>query len=225
MCGRYSLSGADGRALQARFALDEPPSLRPRYNIAPGTEILTVHAQPGGRRHVEALRWGLVPHWASSPRVGQRMINARAETLRERPAYRGPLARCRCLIPADGFYEWQPRAGGQGKQAHHIARADRALFAFAGLCSTWHQGQPDELRSVTIVTTAAGTKLAQVHDRMPVILRPADEELWLAPETPAGVLDGLLAGADDDDLVLWPVGPEVGDPRHDGPDCLRECGA
>ncbi len=222
MCGRYSLSGSDGRQLQARFALAEPPDLRPRYNIAPGTEVLAVRARPDGTRHAELLRWGLVPHWAKSPRAGQKMINARGETLRERPAYREAFKRRRCLIPADGFYEWQRSPDGAGKQAHHIARADGALFAFAGLWSVWHPEQPDELRSVTIVTTAATGKIARIHDRMPVILRPDEEALWLASETPAGLLDWLLAGVTDEELVVWAVGPEVGDPRFDGPQCLLE---
>ena len=222
MCGRFSLSGVDGRQLQARFALVEPAELAPRYNIAPGTDVLTVRARPSGERQAEMLRWGLVPHWAKSPRLGQRMINARAETLRERPAFRGSLERFRCLIPADGFYEWQRRADGHGKQAYHIARADRAPFAFAGLWSVWHHGQADELRSVTIITTAARGPITAIHDRMPVILRPADEGLWLAPETQGGVLAGLLRGTGEDALAIWPVGPAVGDPRSDGPECLGE---
>jgi putative SOS response-associated peptidase YedK len=222
MCGRFSLSGIDSRQLQARFALHEPVELAPRYNIAPGTDVLTVRAGPGGERRAAMLRWGLVPHWAKSPRLGQRMINARAETLHERPAYRRALEQFRCLIPADGFYEWHQRADGAGKQAYHIARVDRAPFAFAGLWSVWHRGQADELLSVTIITTAASATIAAIHDRMPVILRPADERLWLAPDTRAVELAGLLSGTAYDDLAVWPVGPAVGDPRNDGPECLRE---
>ncbi|MGH2857073.1 MAG: SOS response-associated peptidase, partial [Solirubrobacteraceae bacterium] len=143
-----------------------------------------------------------------------------AETLAERPAYRSAFERFRCLIPADGFYEWQQVPGESRKQPFHITRADGALFAFAGLWSVWHRGEPEELRSCTILTTAANAAMAPIHDRMPVILPRAAEELWLAPDAARTSLEELLHQPASAELALRPVGPAVNDARYDGPECL-----
>lgn len=220
MCGRYSLAPPDPAQLRARFGISESLAVEPRYNIAPGGDVLAVTTDREGRRRGERLHWGLVPSWAPDARVGLKMINARAEGLSERPAYRGALERFRCLIPADGFYEWQAIPGERRKRPFHITRADGALFAFAGLWAVWHRGAPDELRSCTIITTRANSAVAPVHDRMPVILPPEAEDLWLSPSTQGAALRPVLTGLDAGLLTLRPVGPAVNDARHDGPDCL-----
>lgn len=221
MCGRYSLRPIDPAQLRARFPVGETAVLEPpHYNIAPGTDVLTVTTDAEGRPRGERLRWGLVPGWAKDTRGGARMINARAETLRERSAFRFAFERFRCLIPADGFYEWQPIPGERRKQPVHVTRADGALFAFAGLWSVWHRGAPEELRSCTIITTAANALVAPVHDRMPVILPPQAEDAWLCRETPPEELDRLLVGLTAREMALRPVGPAVNDARYDGPECL-----
>lgn len=222
MCGRYSLAAPDPAQLRARFPIGEALEVRPHYNIAPGTDVITVTTDREGAPRGEMLRWGLVPSWARDTGGGFKMINARAETLLERAAYRRPFARFRCLIPAGGFYEWQAVAGQQRKQPFHITRTDGALFAFAGLWSVWHRGEPDELRTCTIITTAANTSIACVHDRMPVILEPDAESLWLAHDSALPLLQDLLSGLPSAEIALRAVGPAVSDIRNDGPECLLD---
>ena len=214
MCGRYSLS-ADPALLRARFPVGERLEIRPRYNVAPGDDILTVTTDREGAPRGVMLRWGLVPPFVAEPGPSGRMINARAESAAEKPAFRGAFTRFRCLIPADGFYEWQDRV------AHHIGRRDGAPFAFAGLWSVWHRGAPEEIRSATILTTAANPAIAPLHDRMPVILTPDAEAAWLDPGTPAPVLHELLGGLEAGMTAVRAVGPAVNDARHDAPDCLE----
>ncbi len=220
MCGRYTLAKPVG-AVRERFAVGDALTFEPRYNIAPGTEIVAVTTDRQGAPRGELLRWGLVPAWAKDPAVGFKMINARAETLAERPAYRTPFERFRCLIPADGFYEWQARRG-QAKLPFHVTRDDGQLFAFAGLWSVWHRGEPDELRSCTIVTTAANAVMANVHDRMPVILDSETESAWIDAATPAATLQELLRSLPPGQTHLRPVSPAVNDVRNDGPECLDD---
>lgn len=222
MCGRYSLAIPDLAQLRARFPVGESVAVQPHYNIAPSSEVITVTTDRDGHPRGELLRWGLVPSWAKTSSTGFKMINARAETLLERAAYRRPFERFRCLIPADGFYEWQARPGEKRKQPFHITRADGELFAFAGLWSVWHRGEPDELRTCTIITTAANERVAELHDRMPVILEPDSEAVWLAHDTPQDALLTLLAGLRAEQMALRPVGPAVNDVRYDGPECLLD---
>jgi len=217
MCGRFTLATPDPSQIRARFPIGERLEVRRRYNVAPGDDVLAVvntrESQPAGA----LLRWGLVPHWASDPRdPGVTTINARAETVAERPAYRDAFARRRCLIVADGFYEWS--AG----TPHWITREDGAPFAFAGLWASWRprtEEPVEPLRSCAIVTTAATGPVRALHDRMPVILAPDAESAWLDPETPAPVLHELL-GASGTRLVTRAVSRAVNDARHDAPDCL-----
>ena len=223
MCGRYSLKPVDPAQLRARFPIGESLEITPPYyNITPTSEVLAVTTDRDGRPRGEHLRWGLLPNWAKDTKVGFKMINARAETLAERPAYRGAFERFRCLIPADGFYEWQTVVSESRKQPFHITRSDGALFAFAGLWSVWHRGEPEELRSCTIITTAANSAVAAVHDRMPVILPRESEQLWLSHDAPLGELEGLLRGLPAEAMALRPVGPAVNDARYDGPECLLD---
>jgi putative SOS response-associated peptidase YedK len=219
MCGRYTLATPDPAAIRDRFPIGESVQIRRRFNVAPGDEVLTVPTDRDGAPRGDLLRWGLVPSWAKSPDTGLKMINARRETVTRRPAYRRAFERFRCLIVADGFYEWRRRAAGP-KQAFHITRDDRAPFAFAGLWSIWHAPDGDRLRTCTILTTGANAAIAGLHDRMPVILAPADEARWLDSSTPHADLTGLLAGLPALRTAATPVGPAVNDARYDGPDCL-----
>jgi putative SOS response-associated peptidase YedK len=193
--------------------------VRRRYNVAPGDDVLAVTTDRDGRRRGEMLRWGLVPSWAKTPDTGLKMINARVETVTERPAYRRAFERYRCLIVADGFYEWRPAPGGP-KRPFHITRTDGALFAFAGLWSIWHAPDGGTLRTCTILTRAANSAVAPLHDRMPVILDRRNESLWLDTTTPADSVDEMLVGLPADDTALTEVGLAVNDARYDGPDCL-----
>ena len=221
MCGRYSLAGPDPSVLRERFALGERVEVRRRFNVAPGDDVVAVTTSREGAPRGDVLRWGLVPHWTDDPRTGFKMINARAETLDQRPAYREAFAGRRCLVLADGFYEWERRPGGP-KQAWWIARADGEPFAFAGLWATWRGAGPDvePLRSCTIVTTQANATLARIHDRMPVILPREAEAAWLDHATPVGALQELLIPLDPAATGTRAVGPAVNDARYDGPACL-----
>lgn len=219
MCGRYTLAAPDPGELRARFGISESVQIRPRYNVAPGDDVLAVTTDREGQPRPEMLRWGLVPSWAKSPETGLKMINARVETVRERPAYRRAFERYRCLIPADGFYEWRATDGGP-KQPFHITRADGAPFAFAGLWSIWHGPGGETLRTCTIMTTAANAAIASLHERMPVILQADDEPAWLDAQTDGLCLREMLAGLPAEQTALTEVGFAVNDARYDGPDCL-----
>jgi len=216
MCGRFTLASATPDQLRARFPLGESVAIRRRFNVAPGDEVLAVVMREGGPTGA-LLRWGLVPPWAKDPAVGFKMINARAETVAEKPAYREPFRRGRCLIVADGFYEWQ-RDGA--RRPFHVTRGDGGPFAFAALRTAWRDPQGELLRSCTIVTTAANATVAHIHPRMPVILDPADEAAWLDPGTPPPRLQAMLHALPDAQTHARAVSKAVNDARWDGPECL-----
>ena len=220
MCGRYTLATPDPAAVRARFPVGEAVEIRQRFNVAPGDDVLAVTTDRHGTPRGELLRWGLVPSWADVPKTGLKMINARSETVTERPAFKQPFGRFRCLIIADGFYEWQVPPGGGPKQAFHITTAAESPFAFAGLWSMWKGPDGERLRSCAILTTAANAAVAPLHDRMPVILAPKVEAAWLDPATPRHELIGMLEPLPDSATVLQAVGPAVNDARYDGPECL-----
>ncbi len=219
MCGRYTLATPSPADLRARFPIGESVEIKARYNVAPGDEVLAVTTDKEGAPRGELLRWGLVPSWANGPETGLKMINARVETVAERPAFRRAFERFRCLIVADGFYEWRRREAGP-KQAFHITRSDREPFAFAGLWSVWYGEEGSRLRSCAILTTAPNAAVVPLHDRMPVILASQDEAEWLDPSTHPERLYELLAGLRASDTAVRPVGPAVNDARYDGPQCL-----
>jgi putative SOS response-associated peptidase YedK len=219
VCGRYTLAAPNPAEVRTRFRIGESIEVRRRYNVAPGDEVLAVTTDKEGRSRGELLRWGLVPSWAKQPGTGLKMINARVETVAQRPAFRRAFERYRCLIIADGFYEWRRLPAGP-KQAFHIARADGGLFAFAGLWSIWHGEDGHTLRTCTILTTAANSAIAPLHDRMPVILAPETESAWLEPSDSPEHLLGLLGGLAPAGTALRPAGPAVNDARYDGPECL-----
>jgi putative SOS response-associated peptidase YedK len=219
VCGRYTLTSPNPAEVRARFNIAESVEVRQRYNVAPGDDVLAVTTDKAGAPRGELLRWGLVPAWAKDPNTGLKMINARVETASEKPAYRRAFERYRCLIPADGFYEWQPVPGGP-KQPFHITRADGAPFAFAGLWSIWHAPDGGTLRTCTILTTEANSAIRSLHDRMPIILAPEAEPAWLDARTPQAELGEILAGLLPSRTALRAVGTAVNDARYDGPECL-----
>ncbi len=220
MCGRYSLATPNLASVRERFALGEGIPVEQHFNIAPGQDVVAVTTDREGARRGDMLRWGLVPHWADSPKVGYKMINARAETVQERPAFRDAFERRRCLIVADGFFEWQPREH-VAKQPWWITRADGLPFAFAGLWATWRPAPDVEpLRTCTIITTHAGDALRDIHPRMPVILEPGGEDAWLDAGTRADALAALLVPLPDGETARRPVGRAVNDAGHDEADCI-----
>ncbi len=218
MCGRYSLT-TPVEAVGRLFQVAERPNLEPRYNIAPSQDAPVVRAGEAGGRRLGMLRWGLIPSWAKEARVGYRMINARAETVAQKPAFRGAFRQRRCLVPADGFYEW--RKLGKAKQPYRITLADGGPFAFAGLWERWRASDGQAVESFTIITTEANPLLRPIHDRMPVILDAADYDAWLdtagvAPEEAARRLRPYLA----EGLVAVPVSTRVNSPKNDDVACI-----
>jgi putative SOS response-associated peptidase YedK len=211
MCGRFALH-ASPEVIALQFGLASVPRLAPRYNIAPGTEILAVRAAQGVRA-AALLRWGLVPAWAKDAALGARMINARSETVAEKPAFRAAFRRRRCLVPASGFYEWQTRPAG--KQPWYIRPREAELFAFAALWERW-SGPDGPLETCAILVTEANAALAPLHDRMPVILPPSAWTRWLECDAATDVRD-LLRPCPPEWLVLHPVGRAVNDARRDEP--------
>jgi putative SOS response-associated peptidase YedK len=217
MCGRYTLKTPVSE-LAERFDIEEtPPSMTASYNIAPTQQVATVLAE-NGKRKLEMLHWGLIPSWAKDPEVGNRMINARAETVAEKPSYRKAFQERRCLILADGFYEWQKT--DNGKQPFYIRMEDESPFAFAGLWESWRNGR--EIRSCTIITTVPNDVAAPIHNRMPVILRPEDYEMWLDPDfDEREPLTSLLKPYPADGMEAYPVSRRVNKPSNNEPGCIE----
>ena len=221
MCGRYSLI-ADLGTLGQRFSFDARQlSFEPSYNIAPTQQVLTVVG--GEERRGGYMRWGLVPHWAKDLSGGARMINARAESVAERPAFRDALRRRRCLVLADGFYEWQ--RSPSGRRPMRIVMHSGEPFAFAGLWAVWRDPEGVRVPSCTIVTTAANDLLAPIHDRMPVVLPQGLEDLWLdhSVDDP-GVLAGVLSPYADDALHAYEVSTLVNSFANNGPEVIEAVG-
>ena len=204
MCGRFALY-AKGEILAEEFGVSARPAGPPRHNIAPSQDVAAVRAVPaGGVREIALLRWGLVPFWSKDLAIGSRLINARSETVREKPSFRDAFRRRRCLIPASGFYEWLRKEGG--KQPYYVRMRDERPFAFAGLWDRWEGPAGGAVESCTILTTAANDVLAPIHDRMPVILPRAEYGKWLDPAlTDTDSLVPLLAPFRPDEMVAYPV--------------------
>lgn len=227
MCGRFTIS-SDAGPLRQRFAIDESLEIKQRFNVAPSDDVLAINTSREGEHRAQMLRWGLVPHWAKTgphPPLAAKTINARAETVAEKPAYRDAFARMRCLIIADGFYEWEKREDGT-KQPWWISLESGEPFAFAGLWSLWRpkdsEDETDPLRSCAIVTTTASDSLQAIHPRMPVILPQEAEDAWLHRETPQDQLLDMLRPLPDAAVAKRPVSKAVNDARYDGPECLAD---
>jgi putative SOS response-associated peptidase YedK len=216
MCGRYTLSTPAGR-LAEEFQLDSTVEIPPSYNVAPTQQVAAVLEDEGGRR-LEMLRWGLVPSWADDPEIGARMINARSETAPEKPSFRRAFRGRRCLIPADGFYEWKRENGG--KQPYYFHMQDGRPFAFAGLWESWEKGD-GTLRTCAILTTRANSVLEGVHDRMPVILPHDAYDAWLDPDADREELGELMIPYPEDDLETYPVSRFVNSPRNNDERCIE----
>jgi putative SOS response-associated peptidase YedK len=229
MCGRYTLQAAR-EVLSRRFGVELTGlELEARYNIAPSQSVLTVTVGKDGRRKALAMRWGFVPFWSPQPRTKLATINAKAETAASSALYRDAFRRRRCLIPADGFYEWQAAARGEGrKRPHWIARADHEPFAFAGLYSVWRPpedpGAPP-LLSCTILTTGARGAVAPLHSRMPVVLRAEHEDGWLDPQLRDARRIAELLEPQAETLVAQAVSERVNSPQHEGPELLEAAAA
>lgn len=224
MCGRFNLrTSASELAAFFEIVFDSTlaDTLAPRFNIAPSQPVLVIASStetPG--RTPQLVQWGLVPGWARDPSLGTRMINARGETVAEKPSFRAAFRHRRCLIPATGFYEWQ-RTDGPRKQPWHIHRADEAPFAFAGIWEHWEAPDGSVLQSCAIITTSPNTLLTRIHDRMPVILARSDYDRWLNPaHQDRGSLEALLVPSPVDELVADPISDYVNRPANDGPRCI-----
>jgi len=220
MCGRFSLT-ANLTTVAQRFGVPIPTAESavwiPSYNIPPTKTVVVVGDD--GTRYLTEMRWGLIPSWAKDPSIGNRMINARAETVSTKPAFRAALRKRRCLVVADGFYEWQKE--GRGKQPFYIALKSREPFGFAGLWETWTSPDGAEIKSCTIITTEANELLRQIHDRMPVILTGEAEAVWLDPtiQEPARLLP-LLKPYPAQEMEAYPVSRLVNLPTYDAPECV-----
>lgn len=223
MCGRYTLASPVG-VVADLFAIDPgnaPAALTPRYNVAPTQAAPVVRiTRPGGPRTLELLRWGLIPSWAKEAAIGNRLINARGETLAEKPAYKWSFKKKRCLVAVDGFYEWKPE--GKAKQPFLIHREDGRPFAFAGLWSSWKSPEGETIDTFAIVTTSPNGLLEPIHNRMPVILAPESFDLWLDPKVEdTERLQALLTAAPEAGFTAVPVSRAVNNPGHDSPDCIE----
>ncbi|MFN4219045.1 MAG: SOS response-associated peptidase [Candidatus Bipolaricaulia bacterium] len=218
MCGRFTLTLSTAQ-IEARFGVPLPAQYKPRYNIAPTQEILALIADDQGRR-IEPLRWGLIPHWAKDPQIAQKLINARAETLFEKPSFRDAVRRRRCLILADGFYEWRQTPSGK-KTPVYVRLKSREPFGFAGLWESWNSPDGQTLKTCTIITTEPNELIKPIHNRMPVIVSREYEELWLDPSPKARAeLERVLRPYHAEELELYDVSATVNSPSNDGPECI-----
>ena len=220
MCGRFTLA-IEGSELEVEFeGIQVPPTYAARYNIAPSQPVLAItNAVPTA---ADFLVWGLIPNWAKDPSIGSRLINARGETLAEKPAFRSSYKYKRCLIPADGFYEWKALAGTRLKVPHYIRLANSKPFALAGLWSEWRSGDGSEVRTCSIVTTSPNALIASIHNRMPVILDRSARAAWLdpSPREPHQLAD-LLTPYPAEEMIAYAVSKRVNSPANDDAECIR----
>ena len=222
MCGRFTLR-TEHKLLVEQFASAIAPDdqLRIRYNVAPTQGVATLRVTESDRQ-LSLLHWGLIPSWAKDAKIGYRMINARAETVAEKPSFRSAFKKRRCLVLSDGYYEWKKSTDCKDrKQPYYIRMEDELPFAFAGLWERWERGE-QPLESCTIITTDANEITRNIHDRMPVILRPENYDTWLDPEfEDQDELQSMLVPYENDNLVTVPVSTTVNSPRNDVPECIK----
>jgi putative SOS response-associated peptidase YedK len=219
MCGRFTLT-TDQKKLAESFAeFEAPAELSPRYNIAPSQPVAVV--ANNSQNKIEFFQWGLVPSWAKDPGIGNRLINARSETLAEKPSFKNAYKRRRCLVLADGFYEWRKDPAGKTKTPMYIQLTSGQPFAFAGLWESWHGADGSNILSCTIITTAPNEFMAEIHNRMPVILPPNTCAQWLDPaERAPDQLNDLLKPYPADLMKAHPVSKFVNNPQNDTPECI-----
>ncbi len=217
MCGRFQLS-VRGKEISERFNTEVFDEMyKPSYNCAP-TQLLSVITNSNPNR-LQFFHWGLVPSWAKDTRIGVKMINSRAETIAEKPSFKRAFAARRCLIPANGFYEWKKQ--GQKKLPYRFMLRNESLFAMAGIWETWHDSANNVFHSFSIITTSANSLMKQIHHRMPVILRPEHEQLWLG-DTESGKLLELLKPYPDGLMEYYAVSPKLNSARNEGPDLIAK---
>ena len=223
MCGRFGInSSAEQLALLLEIDPSEVPKMHARFNIAPSTKAPIVRHNATATRKVHWVRWGLIPSWAPSRSMGHKLINARAESVTEKPAFRDAFMRRRCLVMSDGFYEWKQGEGDTDTQAFHIGLNDESPFAMAGLWERHNIPESgDALDTFTIITTKANRTLAPIHHRMPVILAPSNYETWLSRDSESRAVLNLMRPCPDEVLVTWPVSSLVNNPKHDTPACRK----
>ncbi len=219
MCGRFSLAKPKKiKAKELKIKEAEVDLLKPRYNVAPSQPVAAILNEE--ERHIRPLRWGLIPSWAKDETIGQKMINARAETLDEKPSFKGLLNKHRCLILADGFYEWFDT--GQGKQPYFIRLKSGEPFTFAGLWSHWTNPKGQEIQTCTIITCGPNSLMEKIHNRMPVILSDEACQVWLSPENKDGSsLKAFLKPYPPKEMEAYAVSKIVNSPQNDTPDCLK----
>jgi len=221
MCGRFTIVVSIDE-LMLRYLIEQPMDRYhlPRYNVAPMQNVWAV-VHDGKKNRLGQLRWGLVPSWASDDKIGSKMINARRETLLEKPSFKTLVRRKRAIVPADGFYEW--KKSGNRKQPMRITMKDGSLFSMAGLYDTWQASDGRKISTCTIITTTPNSLMADIHDRMPVILRPEDEAAWLdRGNEDVGALTELLRPFSAEAMRAYPVSPIVGNVKNDSPECIEE---
>jgi putative SOS response-associated peptidase YedK len=219
MCGRFTLTVDPGQLQEAFPWAAISDDFNPRYNIAPTQPIAVIPND--GQNRMDFFVWGLIPSWAKDPEIGNRLINARAETLAEKPAFRSAFKRRRCLILADGFYEWKSNSGNKIKTPMYIQLISKLPFAFAGLWEIWNSRDGSEIRSCTIITTQPNQMMAEIHNRMPVILPDQHYQRWLSPEEKiAESLTDLLQPYPADQMIAYPVSRLVNSPNNDVPACI-----
>lgn len=212
MCGRYSLH-SNPHVVALQFGLVHPPQFAARYNIAPGTPVLAVRGEPNQSRTGLMLHWGLIPSWAKDPSIGHRLINARAEHLAEKPSFRNAFRRRRCIVPADGFYEWSVANGR--KQPYYVRPREPTMFGIAGLYEYWN-GPQGLIGTCTVITTAANDLMRPLHERMPAILQVADYAHWLDPDHPEpSSLLAVLQPAPSEKMIAYAVSPRVNSAKND----------
>ena len=222
MCGRFSVA-LSATTLASHFNVQESVEWRERYNLTPSQEVLTVVQPAGGGREFRRMRWGLIPSWAKDPAIGNQLINARAETVASKPAFRTALRERRCLIVTDGFYEWQAQGGR--KQPWCIRRRDGLPFAFAGLWERWADPGGKVIESCTIITTTPNEIIIKFHHRMPVIVSPGDYDRWLDPRIhDVELLLPLLVPYPATEMIAYPVSLLVNNPANDTPACRAPAG-
>jgi putative SOS response-associated peptidase YedK len=215
MCGRFALYSSFEAIKEYADILNEIAKLEANYNIAPG-QIIPIIMTNQGKKILEPVKWGLIPFWAKDPQIGARMINARAETIKEKPSFKALFRHRRCLIPANGFYEWRK----YDKQPFYITLKNRNLFTFAGIWEEWHHPDGSSIRTCAIVTTKATTAMKNIHDRMPVIFSRKDEEMWLFSERDNDILN-LLKPYPGENLEIYPVSREVNSYKNNSANLLK----
>jgi putative SOS response-associated peptidase YedK len=221
MCGRFALS-SPAENIRKHFRLAEEINIQPRFNIAPGQMVSVVREMSKGGNELVSMSWGLIPFWAKDRKIGYKLINARAETVHEKPSFKVSFNKQRCLIPADGFYEWKKMPGKSKKQPYYFHFKDSELFSFAGLWSTWTDRISGEVvESCTIITTEPNMMVKEIHDRMPVIIQDHQHKEWLDRQSSPAVLEKMLVPLDAGLMERYPVSDLCSKPINDSPECIH----